>query len=149
MRPNVGKAVLGGVIGTTVFTAMMYMVAPMMGVHMDVADMLSHAMKVSWTMGMILHFMNGVIVFPLIYAFVVYPLASGSPPVRGIIWGVVLWLLLEVALLPMMGMKFFGPNMRGATASLINHIIYGAILGAIAGLGKPGQAPRVGQRSAA
>ena len=149
MRPNIGKAVLGGFVGSIAFTAMMYMVAPMMGVHMDVADMLSHAMHVSWIMGMILHFMNGAIIFPLIYAFVVYPLVSGAPAVRGMIWGVALWLLLEVAVLPMMGMKLFGPNMMGAMASLINHIIYGAILGAIAGLGRAVQVPRAGQRSAA
>ncbi len=39
-RPTFARAVLGGFVGTVVMTAMMYFVAPMMGLRMDIAAML-------------------------------------------------------------------------------------------------------------
>jgi hypothetical protein len=39
-HPTFARAGMGGVIGTVAMTAMMYFVAPMMGLHMDIAAML-------------------------------------------------------------------------------------------------------------
>ena len=39
-HPTLSRAVLGGLAGTAAMTAMMYLVAPMMGLHMDIAAML-------------------------------------------------------------------------------------------------------------
>ena len=52
MRPNVTRLVLGGLIGTVAMTAMMYMVAPMMGVRMDIAAMLGSMLRGSWAAGL-------------------------------------------------------------------------------------------------
>jgi hypothetical protein len=40
MRPNPVRAMVGGFVGTVVMTAMMFVAAPMMGLNMDIAQML-------------------------------------------------------------------------------------------------------------
>ena len=51
MSVNFGRAALGGFVGTLVITAMMYVVAPMMGLRMDIAAMLGSMLGGSWTAG--------------------------------------------------------------------------------------------------
>ncbi len=66
MKPNTGKGILGGFVGTVLMTLMMYYAAPMMtGQKMDIAAMLGSMMGNSWTLGMMAHFANGTIMFPL------------------------------------------------------------------------------------
>jgi hypothetical protein len=137
MTSDLGRAVLGGFVGTVALTLMMYFVAPMMmGQPMDIAAMLGSLLGGSWMAGMVLHFVNGTVIFPLIYAYVVYAVLPGGPTTRGIGWGLVLWLLAQVLVTPMMGGGFFSANAGGLPAvigSLMGHIVYGALLGAIAG----------------
>ena len=124
-----------GVAATVVMTAMMMFVAPMMGVHMDIAASLASMMNMPWAVGLTAHMMLGVIVFPLVYAFVFANRLPGSPAVRGVIFGVVLWLIMEAVVMPMLGAGVFGmngPGMMGAVAALVAHLAYGAILGFIA-----------------
>lgn len=136
MKPNIGRAILGGLAGTIVLTLLMYIGAPMMGIpKMDIAAMLG-SMLGGWTMGMVMHFVNGVIIFPLIYAFVLFSKLRGTPVIKGILWGVTLWLVAGLLVMPMMGAGFFGTANGGimaAGASLMGHIVYGALLGLIAG----------------
>ncbi len=62
MHLNTGRAMLGGLVGTGIMTVMMYMVAPMMGLNMDIAQMLGSMLGGSWAAGMAMHFVNGTIV---------------------------------------------------------------------------------------
>lgn len=136
MHPNVGRAMLGGVVGTLVMTAMMYMVAPMMGLKMDIAQMLGSMLGNNWWAGMMMHFVNGTIIFPLIYAYLLYQWLPGGPAMKGTTWGIVLWLLAQAVVMPMMGGGFFSAAMGGMMAvvgSLVGHLLYGSILGVIAG----------------
>lgn len=144
-KPNTARAILAGFVATLAMTMIMY-VAPMMGMpKMDIAAMLGSMfgkgmpapMSSSWLMGMMMHLINGTIIFPLIYAYLLYNLLPGSPWMKGTIWGVILWLLAQVMVMPMMGMGFFSANapqaMMAVMGSLVGHVIYGAILGAVAG----------------
>ena len=136
MHLNPVRSMAGGLAGTIVMTAMMYMVAPMMGLHMDIAQMLGSMLGNNWMAGMMMHFVNGIIIFPLVYADVLYAWLPGGPAVKGLAWGVILWLLAQVMVMPMMGGGFFSMAMGGmmaAAGSLIGHLLYGGILGAIAG----------------
>jgi len=136
MKPEIKNAVIGGLAGTIVMTLMMMYVAPMMtGMPMDIAAMLG-AMVGGYTMGMIAHIMMGVIVFPLAYTFVAYNFLPGSPVVRGLGFGVALWLAAIIVVMPMAGAGFLMANIGGmmaVMASLMGHLVYGALLGAIAG----------------
>lgn len=134
------RAIAGGLVGTIAMTAMMYLVAPMMGLNMDIAAMLASVLGGSWTAGMVMHFVNGVLIFPAIFAFVLYDALPGSPTVKGTIWGVALWLVAQIVVMPMMGGGLFSANMGGmmaAVASLAGHLLYGGLLGSIAGAPLP------------
>jgi hypothetical protein len=137
MRLNPGKAILGGIIGTVVMTFMMYFIAPMMlGRPMDVAAMLGDVLGGSWAMGMLMHLANGSVVFPLIYAYLFYRVLAGQPWVKGTTFGLLLWFLSQAFVTPMMGGGFFSAKAGGlmaVMASLIGHVVYGALLGAVAG----------------
>lgn len=136
MHPNPLRTVAGGVAGTIVMTAMMYIVAPMMGLRMDIADMLGSMLGNNWMAGMMMHFVNGTFIFPLIYAYLLYSRLPGGPTAKGTVWGVILWVLAQVVVMPMMGGGFFSMAMGGtmaAAGSLVGHLLYGSILGAIAG----------------
>ena len=137
MRPNVLKSIAGGLAGTVLMTMMMRYVAPMMLGHpMDIAGMLGNMMGGSWAIGMAAHLMNGIIIFPLAYAFVAFRFLPGSPLVRGILWGIVLWLVAQTMVMPMAGAGFFSSEIGGAKAvfaSLLGHLAYGALLGYIGG----------------
>jgi len=136
MKPNVGRVILGGFAGTIVLTMLMYIAAPMMGIpKMDIAAMLG-SMLGGWSVGMAAHLFNGIVLFPLIYAFLVFPKLRGTPVTKGIFWGVALWLVAGLMVMPMMGAGLFGTangGMMAAVASLMGHASYGALLGVIAG----------------
>ena len=134
-HPTFARAALGGFVGTLVMTGMMYVVAPMMGLHMDIAAMLGSMLGGSWTAGMMMHFVNGSVIFPAVYVYALYAHLPGSPAVRGTIWGVALWLVAQTAVMPMMGPGLFSSAAGGlmaAMASLIGHILYGSLLGVFA-----------------
>lgn len=127
-------------MGTVLMTAMMYFVAPMMGLKMDVADMLGSMLGIGWSLGMVMHFVNGTIIFPAIYAFALYNWLPGGPTTKGAVWGVVLWLVAQTVVMPMAGAGFFSAAMGGmmaAAGSLVGHLSYGSALGAIAGAPVP------------
>lgn len=137
MKPNLMKSILGGLAGTVAMTLMMRFVAPMMLGHpMDIAGMLAGMMGGVWAVGMAAHLMNGVVIFPLVYAFVAFRYLPGPPVLRGVLWGAVLWLAAEVMVMPMAGAGFFSSEIGGAKAAmaaLMGHLVYGALLGYIAG----------------
>jgi len=131
------KSMAGGLAGTVMMTMMMRFVAPLMLGHpMDIAGMLASMMGGSWAIGMAAHLMNGIVIFPLVYAFLGFRFLPGPPVARGMIFGAILWLLAEIMVMPMAGAGFFSSEIGGAKAvmaALMGHLVYGALLGAISG----------------
>jgi hypothetical protein len=136
MRPSAGQAIAGGLVGTIAITALMYWVAPILvGMPMDIAKMLGDYLGIGWGGGMAVHIINGAIIFPLIYAFVLYAWLPGRPIVKGMTWGLILWVLAQTIVMPVLGGGFFSANAGGpmaAIGSFAGHLIYGGALGAIA-----------------
>ena len=140
MHPNFSRAVAGGFVGTLAMTTMMYVVAPMMGLHMDIAAMLGSVLGGSWAAGMMMHFVNGTLIFPAIFTFVLFGVLPGSSILKGTLWGVGLWLMAQLVVMPMMGAGVFSANVGGmmaAMGSLVGHLLYGSLLGAIATAPQP------------
>ncbi len=82
-----------------------------------------------------MHFVNGSVIFPAIYAYALYARIPGSPAIRGTVWGVALWLIARTVVMQMMGAGVFSSAMGGmmaAMGSLIGHVLYGSVLGVIA-----------------
>jgi uncharacterized membrane protein YagU involved in acid resistance len=77
------------------------------------------------------HLMIGIIL-AVIYAALA-PRIPGPFPLRGALYGIAPWLLAQLVVMPMMGMPVFSGSMPMAMGSLIGHLVYGAVLGAIYG----------------
>ncbi|GAC1515694.1 MAG: hypothetical protein NVS1B4_07250 [Gemmatimonadaceae bacterium] len=134
MNINWGKAILAGVVGTAVMTMVGVWVAPMMGIPaMNPAEMLAKPMGGSLALGWIGHFMIGTIL-AVIYA-VVAPRLPGPAWIRGALYGVAPWLVAQLMMMPMMGMPVFSGSSALAMGSLLGHLVYGAVVGAIYGTG--------------
>jgi uncharacterized membrane protein YagU involved in acid resistance len=130
-RPNLSVVFVGGLLGTPAMTALMYVLAPVFGVNMDIITMLGEMLG-GWRMGMLLHILNGAIIFPLVFVFLLYRFLPGSPIAKGTTFGILLWLTSESVVMPIMGAGFFSAHtggLKAAVASLLGHVVYGWSLG--------------------
>ena len=134
MNIDFKKAILAGLIGTAVMTMVGVWVAPMMGIPpMNPAEMLAQSMGGRILLGWIGHLMIGVVV-AIIYAAVA-PRLPGPTWARGALYGIAPWLMAQLVVIPMMGMPVFSGSFAMAAGSLLGHLIYGAVVGAVYGQG--------------
>jgi len=132
MKVQIGRAVLGGVLGTLAMTAVGLWVAPVMGMPpMNPAQMLAGAMGGSLVLGWMGHLMIGMIL-AVIYALVA-PYLPGVPAVRGALYSIAPFLMAQLAVMPMMGMPVFSGSTAVALGSLVGHLVYGAVIGWVYG----------------
>lgn len=133
MDIRIGRAILAGIIGTLVMTAVGLWAAPMMGMPaMNPARMLAGAMGGSLVLGWAGHLMIGVIL-AIGYALVAGWL-PGAPALRGALYGIAPFLLAQIVVMPMMGMPLFSGSAVMAIGSLIGHLVYGAVVGGVYGV---------------
>jgi len=133
MNFHPGRAIVGGLAGTAAMTMLMTM-APAMGLPpMSVPAMLGSVMGGSIVLGWAAHFMIGV-VLALGYAALFAARLPGHAVARGAIYSLLPWLMAQLAVMPMMGMGLFAGSMLAAAGSLMGHLLYGAVLGAVYGL---------------
>ena len=135
-KPNFTKVLLAGVAGTVALT-MLTLIAPMMGMpEMDIPQMLSGFMGVPAIAGWLAHFMVGT-VFAIMYAYIFVLRFPGSPVVKGAVYGLIPWFLAQIMVNPMMGAGVFALNtaapMLMVAGSLMGHLVYGGVLGAVYG----------------
>ncbi len=129
---------LGGIVGTAALALIMLFVEPILtGQTSGLARLLGAEIGTPHGVGLVVfHFFNGSIIFPLGFAF----LSSRIPGpwlVKGLIWGLILWLMTEAVIMPISGYGFFGQNAGGlstALGALVGLLVYGGLQGAIAGL---------------
>lgn len=136
MQKNFRKAVIAGLVGTLVMTMVMLM-APMMGIPpMPIGKMLADFMGMPEVLGWIAHFMIGT-VLAVAFAFIFASKLPGNGMVRGALYGLLPWLLSQIMVNPMMGAGIFASNtpapMMMVIGSLMGHMIYGAVVGAVYG----------------
>jgi len=135
VKPRLTQAVIGGLAGTILMTLMMYYVAPlMMSGPMDIASMLGDMMGMGSRMGMLVHFLLGAVAFPALFAMVLWAkLPGGSGEMKGLVFGLLLWVIAQAVVMPMAGAGMFSANhpepMMAILGSLIGHAVYGAVLG--------------------
>jgi uncharacterized membrane protein YagU involved in acid resistance len=130
-RPNLSIVFVGGLLGTPAMTALMYVLAPVFGVNTDIVTMLGEVLG-GWRMGMLVHILNGALIFPVAFVFLLYRFLPGSPVIKGLAFGVLLWLTSQVVVMPIMGAGFFSIHIGGVkavAASLLGHLAYGGLVG--------------------
>ena len=134
MQPLIARVIGAGLIGTMVMTAVGVYVAPMMGIPaMNPADMLASKMGGVTLLGWMGHLMIGVIL-AVVYAKVFLGRLPGPAVARGALFSLAPWLMAQVMVMPMMGMPLFSGSMQMAGGSLVGHLMYSAVLGAVVGL---------------
>lgn len=132
MSLNYTRIIIAGIAGTIAMTVVAVFGAPMMGLApMNPATMLAEAMGGMVALGWIGHFMIGIL-FAFGYVLA-SPYLPGPGAARGAIYAIAPWLLAQIAGMPMMGMPIFSGSVMVAMASLIAHVIYGLVVGAIIG----------------
>ena len=131
---NVKRAVFAGLVATTVMTMLMLM-APLMGLPpMPIGAQLGGFLGIGSAAGWSMHFMIGA-VLSVGFAAVVAPRLPGKAAVRGLVYGVGVFLLAQLVVMPMMGAGVFsGGNVPMIMGSLMGHLAFGAVLGAIYGV---------------
>lgn len=134
MKPRLTQAVIGGLAGTILLTLVMYYVAPLlMSVPMDLASMLGDMMGRGSRAGLLVHFLLGGVVFPAVFVFLLWDKLPGVDWMKGLVFGVALYLILQAVVMPIGGAGIFSANhpeqMMALVGSLTGHAIYGIVLG--------------------
>ncbi|MCD9510270.1 DUF6789 family protein [Photobacterium phosphoreum] len=138
---NVVKALVGGFLGTLAFTLMGKFLAPhLIGHSMDVAAIIAHMLGTSESIGLMMHFMVGTIVFPIGYLLIGYSRLPGSGWQRGLLFLIPIYLIAMTVVIPMAGKGLFFHSMPMSMVALMGHMVYGIILGAIVGTPKKNNA---------
>lgn len=132
---NISKAIVAGVAATAVMSVVAMFVAPMMGMpKMDFGAMLGTGnpmMPMPYAAGWMIHFVMGIIM-AIVYAKFLFGKLPGNGIIQGIIYGLILFVLAQVMVMPMMGNGVFsGGNMQMIMGSMIGHIVFGAVLGGV------------------
>jgi len=132
MKPE--RAIIAGAAGTATMTMLM-LGAPLMGLpRMPIGEMLGGFLKIGSTLGWAIHGMIGLVLAG-IYAFGVADRLPGAPAARGAAYGFLVFLVAQVAVMPMMGAGVFsGGNIPMIMGSLLGHLLYGAVVGGVYGL---------------
>jgi uncharacterized membrane protein YagU involved in acid resistance len=138
---KLSRAIAAGFIGTLLMTIIM-MLAQMMGMpKMDIAAMLGSMLagqtpavgSVFWLVGFGMHLMIGVVLLSTGFALVGNYLPTSNPTIQGLFFGVIVWLIAQLIVMPMMGAGLFSSHlpqgMMLALGSLMGHLIYGGVVG--------------------
>lgn len=121
------RGIIAGLVATVVLSLLMLMKG-MMGLmpDVDVIAMLAGKMGDNAMMGWAAHFMIGIV-----YGIAMAVIGGGIG--RGIVLATAGWLVMMVALMPMMGSGMFGMSMESGmmvpVATLMLHLIFGVVLG--------------------
>ncbi len=131
------KVVYAGIAGSAAMTVYMLM-APMMGfTKIDMGDMLgtmNPMMPMPYLMGWVMHFIIGIILTWIYAAFLINSLPSDGWK-RGMIYSLIPWAVMQVIIMPMlMGQPMLsGGDMMMLMGTILSHLAYGGVMGAVYG----------------
>ena len=82
--------------------------------------------------GWVGHFFLGTVIWGLIYA-ALQASVPGAPVVKGLIFGALAWLAMMILFMPLAGHGLFALSVgpQAVVATLVLHLIYGAVLGVV------------------
>jgi uncharacterized membrane protein YagU involved in acid resistance len=138
MKPGmIGSGIAAGFVATVVLSAMMlikyYMgLVPQLNPIEDIVHVADHltGMTLPLPFGWIGHFVLGTVAWGIIYAALQASL-PGAPVVKGLIFGALAWLAMMIIFEPLAGDGLFALSLgpQATVATLVLHLIYGAVLG--------------------
>jgi uncharacterized membrane protein YagU involved in acid resistance len=137
---NATRAAAAGLIATAVMTALL-LIEPSVGLpRIAIGQVLSTSLGLASAhlssgpaIGWVIHFAIGMML-ALIYAAAFVHRLPGMPLVRGMLYGVLVFVVAQLVFMPLVGGGIFS---RGAVSllagSLIGHLVYGGLTGWIYG----------------
>jgi len=133
---KLSKGIIAGLVATVVLSMIMVAKA-MMGLmpELNVIAMLSSMMHTAPAIGWAMHFMIGALGWGIGFAVFYNILPGGSSLTKGVMFGVIAWLMMMLLVMPMAGAGVFGLNMgmMAPVMTLMLHAIFGAVLGGVFG----------------
>lgn len=135
---RITKGIVAGFSATVVLSVLMLMKS-MMGLmpQLDIISMLSTMAGAPDTplIGWVLHFVIGSVLWGVLFALISPMIPGRSEWLKGIAFGTAAWLLMMIMVMPMAGAGLFGSRfgMVAPVMTLMLHILYGAVLGAVYG----------------
>lgn len=133
---NLSRAVFAGFVATLALSLLM-LIKGMMGLmpELNVIAMLATMMGTGPAIGWAAHFMIGALVWGIAFALLYGILPGSSPWQKGVVFGVAAWLLMMVGIMSLAGAGLFGLKLglMAPVMTLVLHVIFGAILGALYG----------------
>jgi hypothetical protein len=136
VKAKLVRALVGGFLGTLVFTAMGLFLAPkIIGQPMDVAALMAPMLGGSHTAGVIAHFVTGTVVFPIAYLIFGIRTLPGPAWLRGALFLIPVYLVAMAVVMPFLGQGLFFGSPPKAMVALMGHVAFGLVMGAI--IGKP------------
>jgi uncharacterized membrane protein YagU involved in acid resistance len=133
---SVGRAAAAGLVGTAAMTALL-LVEPSIGLpKIAMGQVLSTSLGLTTAhlvigpaVGWGLHFVIGM-VLAVIYAAAFEQRLPGPPVVRGMIYGVMVFVLAQMVFMPLVGGGLFSRgDLELIGGSLLGHLLYGAVVG--------------------
>lgn len=128
---NLIKGLIAGIVATLVLSILMIIKAKMgMMPDLNVITMLASKMGGNPMLGWIAHIVIGL-GYGIVIALLFNKLPSDCGMIKGMVLGVLGWLVMMLVVMPMMGAGVFALNMgiMAAVATLVLHLIFGAVLG--------------------
>ena len=141
---NPTRAAAAGLIGTGVMTALL-LVEPSIGLpEIAIGQILSTSLglasahlTIGPALGWLIHFVVGMIL-ALIYAGALQSRLPGGPLARGVLYGLLVFLVAQLAFMPLVGSGVFSNgDLQLIGGSLLGHIVYGGVVGWTYGSGAP------------
>jgi len=139
LKANPARVLVAGVVGTIVLAIFMEGVARIvLGGAMKPAVLICQVLGMDSSLlwvGEIIHYSLGIIIFPIGYVIALAVTGMSRGVVSGTLWGVILWGAAGTVMMTLAGGPLFWGFGKPMIASLVAHIAYGAVLGAILGRG--------------
>lgn len=134
---NLGKTMWSGFLATVVLSILMIAKAKMgMMPHLDLIAMLARMLGDPGVpiIGWLAHFTVGTLFYGIAFALLAGKL-PGTCTVQGMILAIMGWLVMMIVIMPMAGAGLFGLGLGIAApiATLVLHLVFGAVLGAVYG----------------
>lgn len=135
---NEVKGIIAGLVATIVLSILMLIksamgMLPAVNAIQMLAGIAGNAgLPATPVIGWILHFLIGAVAWGLLFVWIGTKL-PGTRIVQGIEFSILAWLLMMIVVMPIAGAGLFGFNLGAgvmpAIATLVLHIIFGAVLG--------------------
>jgi uncharacterized membrane protein YagU involved in acid resistance len=133
---NFARAAVAGLVGTAAMTALL-LVEPSVGLpKIAMGQVLASSLGLTTArlpigpaVGWGLHFIIGM-ALAMIYAAVFDRRLPGSAVVRGMLYGVLVFVVAQVVFMPLVGGGFFSRgDLELVAGSLLGHLLYGGVIG--------------------